>query len=59
MKEQHTEPKLLFEANTDENQANHVSQKMNNTSMQPDTTNKPPSLMIMHHFFPLKCSQFL
>lgn len=58
LKKFHTKPKLLFKADPNEDQAQHVGKQMNDTSMQPDTTDKSPPLMAMDNFVPFQSSQF-
>lgn len=48
-----TKPKLLFNAYANEDEAQHVCNQMNNTSMQPDASEKSPSLMPLDNSSPL------
>ena len=52
-----TESKLLFETNSNEDQAQHVRKQVDDTSMQPDTSDESPPLITMYDFAPFQSSQ--
>jgi hypothetical protein len=54
-----TVSKLLLKSESDEHEVEHVGQQVDNAGVQLDARQEPPSLVLVHNFFPHKGAQLL
>jgi hypothetical protein len=54
-----TESKLLFEADADEDEADHVGEQVDEPGVQPGAALEPPRLVAVHDLLPVEASVLL
>jgi hypothetical protein len=53
-----TEAKFLLEPDSDQNKAQHISEYVDNSRMQPNACNEAPAFMIFGDFTGFQCPHF-